>query len=300
MESEPDDFPGEDLPYTVEKLKRRGFVARLYYGAGLRKLEDDYLNPKRGDVLASQRRYRRYLAGDKRVVEEASLAVWSPLILAAVTPVLIVVTMIGAFAWKELSPYLAGANQTVSSQVSSHEGNVGMPTATPVASPDGAAGNAAQPTVAGTAADSPTSDSAAPVQQTDVQMPAAPSTVDASSPPDGNSQDAQVGLDLSAKSQALLAQAEQQFDAGQYQDAAATTEAILEVEPENVSAQRLHAAALRNLATVTTANAAAEQGVSTVPSGPTAQTAPLPGAAPCNPTIAGYQNSSYGRHIGGR
>jgi hypothetical protein len=276
------------------------FVARLYYGAGLRKLEDDYLNPKRGDVLASQRRYRRYLAGDKRVVEEASLAVWSPLILAAVTPVLIVVTMVGAFAWKELSPYLAGANQTVSSQVSSHEGNVGMPTATPVASPDGAAGNAAQPTVAGTAADSPASDSAALVQQADVQMPAAASAVDASNPANGNSQDTQVEQDLSAKSQAQLVQAEQQFDAGQYQDAAATTDAILEVEPGNISAQRLHAAALRNLATVTAADAATEQGVSAVPSRPTAQTAPLPGAAPRNPATVGYQNSPFGRHIGGR
>jgi hypothetical protein len=49
----PDDFPHEDLPYTFEKLKRRGIVARLYYGAGLRKLENDYLNPKHGDVLAS-------------------------------------------------------------------------------------------------------------------------------------------------------------------------------------------------------------------------------------------------------
>jgi hypothetical protein len=121
MDRESDDFPGEDLPYTMEKLKRRGIVARLYYGAGLRKLEDDYLNPKRGDVLASQRRYRRYLAGDKRVVKEASLAAWSPLILAAVTPVLIGITMIGAFAWQQVSPYLMAASQTISSRDSARD-----------------------------------------------------------------------------------------------------------------------------------------------------------------------------------
>lgn len=300
MDRESHDFPSEDLPYTMEKLKRRGIVARLYFGAGLRKLEDDYLNPKRGDVLASQRRYRRYLAGDKRVVKEASLAVWSPLILAAVTPALIGITIIGAFAWHIVSPYITGASQTISSLTGSHGASADVPTAIPVESSDSSATDVVKPAIAADQGSSPASDAAAPAQQSYIQAPPAASATDASNPANGNSQDPEIGQDLSVKLQALLAQAEQQFDAGQYRNAAATTEAILEIEPGNVSAQRLHAASLRNLATETAADTTEARGVSPESSGSEVQVAPLPAPVPYSPAIAAYRNSPYGRHVGGR
>jgi hypothetical protein len=281
---ESDDFPGEDLPYTMEKLKRRGIVARLYYGAGLRKLEDDYLNPKRGDVLASQRRYRRYLAGDKRVVKEASLAVWSPVILAAVTPVLIGVTMVGAFAWQQVSPYLKAASQSVSSRDSARDTAAASSPPTSAASPNSVAGNTAQSAVVAAPADSSASDAVAS-QQSPGQTPVAAPTADADDPTNGNGQDTQVGQDSSSKLEAQLAQAEQQFDAGQYENAAATTAAILAVEPGNVSAQRLHAASLRNLATVTAADSAEARGFPPVPSGPKAQAAFFPAQVSHHQTI---------------
>lgn len=302
MDRESHDFPGEDLPYTMEKLKRRGILARLYYGAGLRKLEDDYLNPKRGDVLASQRRYRRYLAGDKRVVKEASLAVWSPVILAAVTPVLIGVTMIGAFAWQQVSPHLKAASQSVSSRDPARDTAAGSSPATSAGSPDSAAGNAAQSAVVAAPADSPASDAVAS-QQSPGQTPVAAPTADAGDPTNGNGQDTQVtqvGQDSSSKLEAQLAQAEQQFDAGQYENAAATTAAILAVEPGNVSAQRLHAASLRNLATVTAADSAEARGVPPGTSVPTAQATFFPAQVPHHQAIAAYGNSPYGRRGGGR
>jgi hypothetical protein len=250
-------------------------------------------------VLASQRRYRRYLAGDKRVVKEASLAVWSPVLLAAVTPVLIGVTMVGAFAWQQVSPYLKAASQSVSSRGSARDTAAGSSPATSAASPNSAAGNAAQSAVVAAPADSPASDVVAS-QQSPSQTPVAAPTADADDPTNGNGQDTQVGQDSSSKLEAQLAQAEQQFDAGQYENAAATTATILAVEPDNISAQRLHAAALRNLATVTAADSAESRGLPPVSSGPTAQAAFSPAQVAHHPAIAVYGNSPYGRHGGGR
>jgi hypothetical protein len=275
-------------------------VARLYFGAGLRKLEDDYLNPKRGDVLASQRRYRRYLAGDKRVVKEASLAVWSPLILAAVTPALIVITIVGTLAWRIGLPYITGASQAISSLTSSHGASADVSTAIPAASSDSSTTDLDTHAIAAGPATDPASNAAAPAQPAYIHTPPAASTTDVSNPANGNSQDPEVGQDLSMKLQALLAQAEQQFDAGQYRNAAATTEAILEIEPGNVSAQRLHAASLRNLATETAADTTEARGVSPESSGSEVQVAPLPAPVPYSPAIAAYRNSPYGRHVGGR
>ncbi|CAE6705888.1 hypothetical protein R69776_00863 [Paraburkholderia nemoris] len=306
MDRESHDFPSEDLPYTMEKLKRRGIVARLYFGAGLRKLEDDYLNPKRGDVLASQRRYRRYLAGDKRIVKEASLAVWSPMILAALIPTLAVVILAGTLGWQIVSPYITGASQTISTLIGSHRASADVSTATPAANSESSATDTTKPAIAADQGGSPASDAAAPAQQLYIQAPSAASTTEASNPANDNSQDTEVGQDLSMKLQALLAQAEQQFDAGQYRDAAATTEAILEIEPSNVSAQRMHAASLRNLATVTAADAAEAQGGAPSPPGQVAQATPFPAPVPYNPPIAApcvagcYRNSRDVRHLGGR
>jgi hypothetical protein len=287
------DFPSEDLPYTKEKLKRRGIVARLYFGAGLRKLEDDYLNPKRGDVLASQRRYRRYLAGDKRIVKEASFAVWSPLILAAVTPALAGIIFFGTLGWQIVSPYITGASQTISNLTGSHGASADVSTATPAASSDSSATDVAKPAIAADQGSSPASDAAAPAQQSYIQAPPAASTTEAGNPANGNSQDTEVGQDLSMKLQALLAQAEQQFDAGQYQDAAATTEAILEIEPGNVSAQRMHEASLRNLATVTAADAAEAQGGPPPPSGQVVQATPFPAPVCYVPLNLGSSGAVY-------
>jgi hypothetical protein len=109
-------------------------------------------------------------------------------------------------------------------------------------SPSGSAGNQIQSSAATGSPDNSASTGTASIQQSNIQAPPTASTADASNPENGNSQAPEIGQDLSMKLQALLAQAEQQFDVGQYQNAVATTEAILEIEPENLSAQRLHAA----------------------------------------------------------
>ncbi len=309
MDRAPHDFPRDDLPYTVEKLKQRGIVARLFYGAGLRKLENDYLNPKHGDVLASQRRYRRYLAGDKRIVAEASWAAWGPLMAAAVTPVLFGITVLVVLVHQALAPYIAAVDQTISRVVGDHGAPASTSTATTGTSPDGSVGNQIQSNAATGSADNSASTATASTQQPYNQAPpVAPpaAAAEANNTEAGDTQDSEIGQDLSMKLQALLAQAEQQFDAGQYQNAAACTEAILEIEPGNVRAQRLHAASLRNLATVAAADATEAQGVSQSPVGPVAQAAPFPVPAPYNPAIAApcvvgcHRNSPYGRHVGGR
>jgi hypothetical protein len=444
MDRESHDFPSEDLPYTVEKLKRRGIVARLFYGAGLRKLENDYLNPKHGDVLASQRRYRRYLAGDKRIVVEASWAAWWPLILAGTTPALAGITLVGVFGWHQISPYVAEADlvisrligyrgipagglQFISDQINfapvvdyvviEHDakddttvqkafhyqtksagfnrgecsvqyeqivqmngntlfsGNVVLPlrenlsvsvlTGEQIITRELAANGRpwvvaekVQPEVyvtyvkrgagdnlfffrnraeaarmartiddtmrmcgvngvpSGSAGNGPATSVSTQQESTPSRLinpspeepiaPSAASTTEARNPANDNSQDTEVGQDLSMKLQALLAQAEQQFDAGQYRDAAATTEAILELEPGNVSAQRMHAVSLRNLATVTAADAAEAQGGPPPPSGQVAQATPFPAPVPYSPPIAApcvagcYRSSRDVRHVGGR
>lgn len=287
----------------MEKLKQRSIVARLFYGAGLRKLENDYLNPKHGDVLASQRRYRRYLAGNKRIVAEASLAAWGPLILAAVTPALFGITALVVLAHQAFAPYVAAVDRTISRLVGDHGAPASTSTATTAASAGGSAGNKIQSSAATGSPDNLASTPTASTQRSSVQVPtdALPASAsDANDTETGDIPDSEIGQDLTMKSQALIAQAEQQFDAGQYQSAAATTAAILEIDSGNVSAKRLYAASLRNFATVTAADATETPGVSHPPSGPAALVTPFPAQTPYNPAISAYRNSPYGRHVGGR
>ncbi|PLZ00068.1 hypothetical protein CY652_23030 [Burkholderia sp. WAC0059] len=266
------DFPSEDPPYTFAKLKRRSIVVRLFFGAGLRKLENDYLNPKHGDVLASQRRYRRYLAGDRRVVVEASMAEWGPL-LTAVTPFLIMGAALLYFSARHaLAPYIVPAEQTIERLTGYHFAAPVTPTATPAANP---------------------------VPSTP-PAPQAVAPAETAGPGNGDSQDQQAGQDLSVKVQALLAQAEQQFDAGQYQDAAATAEAIQEIDPGNVGAQRLREAALRNLATEQAADEAQRVQPAPPPPGMQATPYPVPAPAPYHPPVEAHHEFAYGRHAGGR
>ncbi|WP_128972427.1 hypothetical protein [Burkholderia pseudomallei] len=307
MDRESHDFPSEDLPYTIEKLKRRGIVARLFYGAGLRKLENDYLNPKHGDVLASQRRYRRYLAGDKRVVVEASWAAWSPLILAGITPLLCVLTISAAVAWSVLQPFVMAAKQEISRLLPSQDqpsttivSSAGAIIGTPAVGAIGSADRQPRAQASAGMVGSAVSNAAPTAQESAGPAQSSTSATAADNQPSGRAPETEIGQDQAVKLQALLAQAEQQFDAGQYQNAAATTEAILAIEPGNVSARRLHAASLRNLATVTAADAAAAQSVSPTPSGSSAQAAFFPAPTPHHQAIAVYGNSPYGRHGGGR
>jgi hypothetical protein len=167
-------------------------------------------------------------------------------------------------------------------------------------SPSGSAGNQIQSSAATGSPDNSASTGTASIQQSNIQAPPTASTADASNPENGNSQAPEIGQDLSMKLQALLAQAEQQFDVGQYQNAVATTEAILEIEPENLSAQRLHAASLRNLATVTAADATNAQAVSPSPSGTVAQADSFPPPGSYNPAIVEHRDSPYGRHVRSR
>ncbi|WP_146120231.1 hypothetical protein [Paraburkholderia sp. BL21I4N1] len=280
----------------MEKLRQRGIVARLFYGAGLRKLENDYLNPKHGDVLASQRRYRRYLAGDKRIVAEASWAAWGPLMVAVVTPALFGVTALVLLAHHALAPYAAVVDQKILELAGRHS----IPTVAPAATPQGSSQNQMQPNVATGSTNEPVSNAMPLTRQSDVEVPPATSATDANNAGTGDTQDSEIGQDLSMKLQALLAQGEQQFDTGQYQNAAATTEAILEIEPDNVSARRLHAAALRNVDTVAAADATEARGVSPSLPGPVAHSVPFSTRGPSGPPIAVYGNSPYGRHVGGK
>lgn len=302
MSRESDDFPRNNLPYTVEKLKQRGIVARWFFRAGLWKLERDYLNPNKGDVLASQRRYRRYLAGDKSVVVRASVEVWVAVLSATMGPVLITLMFAGLWVKKELHDYIPARVMGLGSQSASSQGaQAAMPSVVPTTSSDSPAGNPAQSVATASQPDFPAaSDAVAGSPQPDAQAQPDASAADANSQQNGEIQQSEAARDLSAKLQAQVLQSEQQYDAGQYENAAATAEAVLEIDPGNISAQRLRNASREELAKERALDAAQAQSVQSSPAGAVAQAVPELAPTPYNPPVAAYRTSPYGWHARGR
>ncbi|WP_233864062.1 hypothetical protein [Paraburkholderia adhaesiva] len=297
-----DDFPRADLPYTAEKLKRRGILARLFFGAGLRKLENDYLNPRHGDVLASQRRYRRYLAGDRRVVVQASWSVWLPVISIFLGPGLMGIAASVYGLKKEIDHYGLGM-AAISQWIWPHRTQTTVPAVLTAANSDIPVGSAAQSGSKASHMNTPASDAIAAVQQPNTPGQSATSTVDTNAQANGAAQESDMGQELSMKVQALVTQSEQQYDAGQYQSAVATAEAVLAIDPVNIIAQRLRDASRREIAADQALDAAQAQTTVPVPA-PTAQAtqaspfaahAPSPPAGTC--VYGCNRHSSHGLHV---
>jgi hypothetical protein len=301
MSREADDFPRQDLPYTFEKLKRRGILARLFFGAGLRKLENDYLNPKHGDVLASQRRYRRYLAGDKSVVRQASLAVWVPLISAAAGPTLIALMAVALWVKDEIKHHTpVPATDVVSPSTSSQGAQAAMPPVVPATSPDSPAGNPARADATASQQEPPASDASVELQQADTQAQPAQPAADTNAGENTDAQQSDTARDLAMKSQALLARAEQQFDTGQYASAAATAEAVLEIDPGNISAQRIRDASRQYPVTGQAADSTAAPAIVPPPSAQAVPASPFPAQVPSPPAgtcVYGCGRPSHGLHV---